>query len=112
MYIEYRGILEFVGLKELVLRRGGLDGYRICDGLSGGEKQRVGMARCLLHKPRFALLDECSSAVSVDLEEKFFEKCIENDITLITIAHNKLLKRFHKQCLSVRADKTWSVDNL
>ena len=104
--------MTFVGLKKLVLTRGGLNGYRICDGLSGGEKQRVGMARCLLHKPKFALLDECSSAVSKDLEENFFTKCIENNITLITIAHNQELKKHHKQCLSVSPDKTYKITKL
>ena len=63
--------------------------------LSGGEKQRIAMARLLFHRPKFAVLDECSSTVSEQMESKFYDECKRLGVSLFTISHRQSLFKFH-----------------
>ncbi|MEE9388730.1 MAG: ABC transporter ATP-binding protein/permease [Paracoccaceae bacterium] len=70
------------------------DGYETTVGerglkLSGGEKQRVGIARTLLKDPPILLLDEATSALDSETEHDILESLQEmgHGRTVITIAH-------------------------
>lgn len=79
------------------------------DELSLGEQQRLGMARLFYHKPKFAILDECTSAVTTDMEERFCAKVRAMGTSCITISHRPALVAFHDTVLSLDGEGGWSV---
>lgn len=79
------------------------------DELSLGEQQRLGMARLFYHKPKFAILDECTSAVTTKMEERFCEKVRAMGTSCITISHRPALVAFHDMILALDGEGGWRV---
>lgn len=66
------------------------------DNLSGGQKQKIGIARALLKKPKILLLDEATSNMDSKSEKSIFEYIRTNlfDTTVICISHNRNVLEF------------------
>lgn len=69
------------------------------DVLSGGVQQRVAMARLLYHRPRYAILDECTSSVTLEAERVMYEGAKALGVTLLTVSHRRSLWRYHGHIL-------------
>lgn len=86
------------------------------DVFSGGEKQRISIARVLFKYPKFVVLDELTNAVSTDVEDYLFELLQKKKISIITLSHRPLLMKYHDFVLEIKDEKkngyTWVFQNL
>ena len=84
------------------------------DIFSGGESQRVAMARLYVHTPAFAVLDEASAAVSRDIESELMMGCHRRGITMISVSHRQHLRQFHRSVLTVAGDGEggWKLEDI
>ena len=81
-------ILQWVGLESLVHKRG-LNTLLSANNhqLSGGEIQRINLARALIQDAPILILDEATSSLDMPLEAKIIEKIKTLNKTVIYIAH-------------------------
>ena len=92
---EIDAVLDDVGLSAL---REQLDETAYwADKLSGGEQQRLSIARALLQKPQWLFLDEASSALDEASEAMLYRLLIERlpDTAIVSIGHRSSLAQFH-----------------
>ena len=74
--------------------------------LSGGEQQRVAMARALLLKPDWLFLDEATSALDEPSEQALYGILKQQlpDTTLVSIGHRSTLNAIHTRHIRLERD--------
>ena len=74
--------------------------------LSGGEQQRLAIARVLLKKPQWVFADEATSALDVEAENTLYKRLLAGVLlakgAIISIAHRPSVAAFHNQ--------TWTLE--
>ena len=98
--IEYQKLLTKVSLNQ------NLDDA--ADTLSGGEKQRLALARVMLLEPEVLLLDEPSSSLDKKTEEKIIKMVVEyvkkNNRTLIMVTHSSTIaEKYSDRIINIEA---------
>ncbi|TNF57998.1 MAG: ABC transporter ATP-binding protein/permease [Burkholderiales bacterium] len=82
--------------------------------LSGGEQQRLAVARALLKRPRWLFVDEATSALDEAAEAQIYERLrrmVEaSQGAMVSIAHRPTVASFHDRLWQLRADGKASPD--
>jgi putative ATP-binding cassette transporter len=96
---EIAAVLEKVGLAHLKDR---LEEDAPWDQtLSGGEKQRLTIARVLLHRPDIIVLDEATSALDPKSQDELMKLLSDEmeGLTILSVGHRPELEQFHSRKL-------------
>ena len=80
------------------------------DELSGGEKQRIAIARTLLMKPDIILLDEPTYALDKSMKKevlKLIGNLVKEDLTLIIVSHeDDFVKKVSDKIITIKNKKS------
>jgi putative ATP-binding cassette transporter len=107
---ELLSLLERVNLPNIAEQFGGLDvELDWAKVLSVGEQQRVAFARVLRVAPRFAILDEATSAMDIANENSLYKQLAASSTTLISTGHRPSIKKYHSQVLELIGDGKWHL---
>lgn len=112
---EILELLDGLHMSGLVERSGGLHNdpeWIWDDALSPGEMQRVCFLRVLFHRPQFALLDESTSALSLDVEDHLYKLCLNLNITIVSVGHRESLLQYHNSLITLDGSGGWRKESL
>jgi len=68
-------------------------------GLSGGQLQRLAIARAIVTKPKYLFLDEATSALDIITETKILNNIRALGITIVCVAHRLISAKMSDQII-------------
>ena len=74
-------------------------------GLSGGQLQRLAIARALIKRPKYLFLDEATSALDVLTEKKLLRQIRREGITTVCVAHRLISAKMSDQVIYLEAGR-------
>lgn len=106
-------IVSQVGLGDTLRRIGGFDGvFDWPNFLSTGEQQRLAFARLILAQPKFAFLDEATTALDARSETAMYRLLQSFTRSFVTIGYRGALEQFHDYLLELGGDGAWKIEPL
>jgi len=109
-----RAILSVIGeagLEDTLARAGGLDSVRDWPNwLSTGEQQRIAFARLFLAEPAVAFMDEATTALDTDSEEKLYERLSKMTQMYVSVGYRATLSKYHDYILELKGDGKWQLE--
>lgn len=106
------GILNEVGLGA-ILSRWGLHTTADWDVvLSGGELQRLSFARLLFNSPEFAVMDESTSALDLEIEARCMRAIQKRNMTMLSVATRPSMLAYHQKKLHIDEEGKWELTDI
>lgn len=107
---EYAKVLKICELDELINKRAFKDEFLIEEGgfnISGGERERIILARGLLKDSNYIFIDEALSEVNYKLERKIVSNILKSykNKTIIYISHKDKIKELFKHVYNIERRK-------
>jgi len=103
---EYVDIIKYLGLEEKL--------SKYPNELSGGEQQRVSIARALAKKPTVLFLDEPTGALDEETGRKILEYLLKlkdkSHFTMIMVTHNENIAELSNKIIHVGSGRVTSIE--
>ena len=77
--------------------------------ISGGQVQRIAIARALITTPKGLIMDEATSALDVATEKHLYNLLAQREMAFVSVGHRPTLRSFHDTVLELDGQGGWKL---